>query len=517
MNVLLYEDNTAFQRRLWDRREFLDLLRLSKYLQNLDYKQRTEDEYSFVQDSFYALKGRPIVVSTDPTVLAWGEIQTQAWFKRLQSLFFQDPISRIAAIVTLAEIARHFVWDAKQDDPELQQFGQEIQELLDQLERNQSHGGLPGSHAEEGSQEGSDETGDAAEGPDQPFGQGQFGQEPSSETSNQSDRDDVRASLSSPSPPAQTKIGPKGGTLHVPTDFKTSWFETSWIEKGEQLSEAVHALHGFMGGETPPEKIDAAFKLLERYDLSHLVKLLGFARRTIGGANRRMAAAGGEFTRYSQTMWDERLHPLDMAMLAQGDIRTQVRMAEGALRKRQFEDNRPQGRGPVIVLRDETGSMSDWGKHQTAQALEIALAAAFNEEGRDLVSIAWTASDTRKCIYGEDDVKEHLSKFFNGNNTIISKALREGIAVAEEYVDGADILVVTDGIISDALASFQHELAHFRNRGGRLWVITVGPDAQQAIAFADGVVHLDQIMEDPALGELLAQVNRREGEGRIRL
>jgi hypothetical protein len=560
---LLNEKNTAFVHTLWDRFEFVTLLSTSRRLTDLDYRQRVTYAYSPVQDAFYALLGcAPIPNLGNPTVTLWEMLRQAAWFRQLQALFRQGTAGRRVATRTLADIYALNLVPAQLTPQKPTQAEQKrqamIQEILAQLAQTPPPE-EPQEEPEEEPQEEAQE--DSTEPSNQPSNQPSDQQKGSSsdashsEATSQEDtgqgqgQSTAQADASAGGQPSQNTTAPtaaqtgaalgSAGSLTgtsrtleyqdvgpiqeyqvILTDFSPGKGPEK-VEHAQQELNVLTTLAPYMGAKTQDEALAWADQLASHLDVKAISKFLGFTKRAVRGAHRLTDTTGGELTHYKPVVWAERLHPVDLAGLAQGDPRTQVRMAEGTLRERRFEDRKAKGRGPVIVLRDETGSMSlsyadgRGRSNQQARALEIALAHAFNQEKRDLVSIAWGDSRTRVCTYGVDDVQHHLSTFLNGANTHIFPAFQLGIDKAAEYVEGADILVITDGIIEDTQSHYVRELARrFHATNGRIWAVFVSDRAEQPITadaapWADGVIHIDQIADEDALAKLITDMNRR--------
>lgn len=558
MSSLFAEKNTAFRHSLWDRFDFTAFLNSVRKLKDLDFKQRQSYQYSVVQDSYYALLGRPPLPNLgNAAVTLWEHTLEAAWFTQLQKLFKQDKTGKRLAVKTLSDIyaLRISQQNYQPEDAEMQARRKEVQEILNQLQKCKENPQASEDGQSKPSQEGennneSDEQaqsqGRGEEGGDdsqpqqtagndgQPSqaqpgmgtGQSQTGQtgQPTGQSVQAVPSVEYQHILAGEYVPYQD-IGPSGKykvRTRGPNETEKEIIQER-VERAEDKYQSLSALLPYVQGKGE-ERLDNAESLLSHLDASAIAKFLGFAMRAVRGAHRLTDSTVGELTRYKNVVWSEKLHPVDMVGLANGDPRTKVRMAEGSLRERRFKDKNPKGRGPVIVLRDETGSMTAIGgeKNQQARALEIALAHAFNADRRDLVSIAWGDTRTRMCVYGEDNVQTHLSAFINGNDTIIQPALELGIRKTAEYVDGADILIVTDGVIRDSLSPGLMSLVEqFHQTNGRIWVVLVGdPIAmtryhrvktlEECLPWADGVIHLDQISDDKALGDLLTRMNRKE-------
>lgn len=312
-------------------------------------------------------------------------------------------------------------------------------------------------------------------------------------------------------------------------------------EDAERIKALVAILAGSGAGgidaDTPQKVLDDALMLASHLDIDAFHKLLGFCMRTVRGASRRTRPGRDEMTGYSFSGWSEEVVPQDQLAVARGDLEALVRLAEETLTKRSYDGDRAMGKGPVVLLRDESTSMS-WdarmkvtmGPHKRALALEVALAQAFNKDGRDLVTIAWGTESLREHVWGDASysLKDHLLAFLNASGTHIRPSLVRGLEIADDYVDGADILIVTDGELFDAYevqadSDLQETLVSYRERGGRVWVVLVGAEEardswSKALPFADAIISLDDLADGSAdLRAVIAGMANRSKPGSKRV
>lgn len=549
---LRYEDNTVFTHGYWERYEYLELLDQFNILARKDRADREDFKYSFVQDSFYALSGCEPTPLGNGFVLLWNNAIEAQWFKKLQALFDSgSAIKKLIAVRTTSHAIR-YLCGLPTDKDDIANFGVDCEtpdknvadqiaddkELLKEIlnELNQEQKGNQGnneqtSESQEGSEEGSNnpqtEQTPGAQSNSKQEQQGETGQgqeQSGGDSGNDGDGNE------STSPFTQAKIGPTfdNGIPVSPTENMLKGVIDAiggMAEKAELESDAAEVLLSFLPGvdKDLDDEIEIAdyVKRMNFDHLKYLTKMLGFARSTMLGAKRSVDATTGELTKYRHVSWSDNLHPVDRVGLATSSLRAKVQLAEGTLRARNYEDHKPKGRGPVILLRDETRSMSSppehrqdgrlWvSKHNMALSLEIALASVFNQEKRDLVSIPWTGTRTRRYTYGEPGLKNHLDKFFYGSSTLIEDALQEGVKVAGEYVDGADIVVLTDGQIGDGEKHFGSITEDFLKNGGRIWVILFDVPSARKMPWASGIIRVDDLADNQAIADLLTQVNRKE-------
>ena len=307
------------------------------------------------------------------------------------------------------------------------------------------------------------------------------------------------------------------------------------IEDGGAIMAFVRIVAPGMGGEQKNDILDEALALATRIDLETFKDLLGFASRIVKGASRKAASPRGEMVGYEATSWSDRVITTDMIGVAQGNLEALTKLAEGQLTARSFESDLPIGKGPVVMLRDETGSMKYGHNHTAALSLEVALANAFNSDGRDLVTIAWggkrhtSGSETRRFTWGDPGLNHHLNAFLDSGSTKLYEALIEALDVAAEYVPGSDILIQTDGMIQDIdrlrsividgetghdFDGLKGKLEKFRDEGGRIWVIVLGEhvdlsDWEEKLPIADGAVHIDSVTAGEGLEEIIEGMSDR--------
>lgn len=266
-------------------------------------------------------------------------------------------------------------------------------------------------------------------------------------------------------------------------------------EAGEELEAKEEALAGILWalGGTPPQKFEQAQELLGKYDMKQFAEILGWVKRIVSGATRNSEGGNEVFTRYRTSGINEKILPTQLMGLIQGDLGTLSAAADEALTTRVYSSKAPEGKGPVILLRDESGSMTINDNHRKAQMFEVALAAAFHREGREMISIRWSTSMAAPFVYGEGDLKAHMAGFLNGG-TNPKPAMEAALILALEYVQGADLLVLSDAQFPSSYLG-DDLLSEFRAEQGRVWAVLFGQDRHEddsldeMISWADAWVH----------------------------
>lgn len=561
--MLRYETNTAFHHSLWDRYEYLGLMKKDSWLEDRDFRHRQEHHYSLPQESFYALLGRPVRPQTptpNATLELWGKVINRSWFTGLQKTFRTGLPGQLVTVRKLTLVIESGLQD--EENP-LQMLGQgedEDQENSpeetddetedqddensgedeseDDGESDSDDGDGDENDSDQGENDESDEDDDGEENSDSEDGGAESGDDPDAEFSDGSDGSEQEKEMAGvdldPNP------GPQGKSFSLQAIEGQGQRGVETVQAEAEILEAALGYAAGIGGVK--ETLDLAQEIAATFDVRRISKFLGFVKNAVKAVHRNGDATSGNLTGYRHVEWATQIHPADMIGIAQQDMRALAKVSEGTLRARKYESKKPMGRGPVILLRDESSSMmlnpqtgnneySIWMRQGLSpekirdtnlgisRELEFSLAVAFNGEKRDFISIAWDDSETRQCTYGEDNVKHHLSQFLAGG-TAIHHALEKALDLADEYVKGADILVLTDGEISRELFNEdqQKKVDQFKENGGRMWVIFIGQPVKEArlkdlkdnVPWADATIHIDQINESTALEEMLTAANRRE-------
>lgn len=300
--------------------------------------------------------------------------------------------------------------------------------------------------------------------------------------------------------------------------------------KGEadDTFELVSGVRGGMDGTTPSLRFEQSLEVARIFDVDLFAAILGWARMSTAGAIRENKEGREELTGYRLGEWSDDVDTYDMIGVANGDPTALLALAENALTQRKYRSIEPRGRGACVVLKDESTSMlehahSGMRKRDVANALELALSLIFNDQKRDLISVAWsdkvtrydseaitgTIPKTREYTYGTEGMLSHLQSFLRGG-TNIAPALERGVNVAMEYADPCDILIISDlefrgdGIkLSSQLSALCED---FRAAGGRVWAIFVGPDKpdDSYSVWLDGWVSSKDMKQDKEMGDLIA-------------
>ena len=271
------------------------------------------------------------------------------------------------------------------------------------------------------------------------------------------------------------------------------------------------------------EQIGGLHDLAEYLRKSPSVKLilesLGWAKSLVTRERRKSTRGRETFTHYKVQDLDlETLSPDELVSMIAFDPSSPIyldflcRALDGDLLHAQFEGEDYAGRGPIVFLRDESGSMHG-ARRATACALQLALMLEARKEDRRFVSIPF--SDIGQFDVYDPGLKPdpqglmvHLDTTYGGGTepygplTAAIRLIREDPSLRE-----GDILAITDGEFGQPPDEFLHELEQARKEPG-LKLIAVVINARPGQAdFADKVVMISDIVrERERLAEAIAPI-----------
>jgi len=305
-----------------------------------------------------------------------------------------------------------------------------------------------------------------------------------------------------------------------------------------QVAEAREALEGLAPGmgSTPATheqedttRLTLAAMLLDNPAFREVLRRAGKLRRMAASDAKRRAPGVGTLVGLERGADLGRVLPSQLSRLVHPRLRLLVMkdIAERALMQYKIEGQEPQGRGPIVVLVDESGSMKG-DSTRWAKAAVIAAIRQGQAEGR-AVSVAFFDTQILGAYRLDKDGTAHnLTRYapvestgvFGKTQDVIQACLTRGTAGGTDFTapiswaldilengdDRADIILVTDGranISEDALA----RLTEQKERGARLYALTVGVGDVSALeTMATEVLALDVIPEDEIAGRLARAV-----------
>jgi len=271
-------------------------------------------------------------------------------------------------------------------------------------------------------------------------------------------------------------------------------------------------------GRVSPEAARAWKELLVRLPhLRQLAQELGWARRLVAGLYRQSPRGRTEMVGYRlEAPRPEAMAPWELAlMMGPEPARLDFlrRAAEGEIWHRRFRGRERMGRGPLVVVRDESGSMQG-APHTLAVALEWALLEICRRERRPFASICFSGPGQVRLFRAPErpdhrGLLAHLSHFYGGGTEpyqALALALQEVERAPE--LRRADILLITDACFSPPPREVVARLEETRRRRPlRVAAVLVGADPGPLGRLASPVVRVqDLLRERDALATAIAAV-----------
>ena len=282
----------------------------------------------------------------------------------------------------------------------------------------------------------------------------------------------------------------------------------------EQADEAATFVRGFSlaagrdGAAVSPATARLAMETLRvNPNLKDLADLLGWARNLVRGEWRKSPRARTELVGYkTHALQPEHMAGHEWAALLSGDETLDAdwlrRAVDGGISHRQYGGQEQKGRGPLIVVRDESGSMSG-APHALAVALEWALLEIALRDKRLFYSIPFSGRGQYE-VWGADgadaqSLAEHLSHFYNGGTEPYGPLI-EACEIVNQVSDAeqrADVLIITDGLFGEPTPQFTEMVNATRASGPfKIVLVSVGTDNPHAQTFADPVIHVDDLLKE---------------------
>lgn len=242
--------------------------------------------------------------------------------------------------------------------------------------------------------------------------------------------------------------------------------------------------------------------------LKRMLDLIGSLTPVVSDLMKKSVRGREQLVEYSRRELDlEDLSPEEYAGLGAPQcsaLRTDflIRLADRELLHAVYEGEVPEGMGPVIILRDTSGSM-EGGRQEFAAALEFSLMTLMMKQGRPFISIPFSGTDCFEVWEprGKPEIPEimdHLSLFYGGGTDPyppLSWALTR--ILSSRDMKKAGILIITDGEFEAPPDRILEALAEAReNPGVTLHALVIGSEPGGLAEFADRVVLADDSGED---------------------
>jgi uncharacterized protein with von Willebrand factor type A (vWA) domain len=258
--------------------------------------------------------------------------------------------------------------------------------------------------------------------------------------------------------------------------------------------------------------------LKQNKQLRKMLKELGWAKQAVSEQIRKSKYGRAYFTHYQTRELDfETLCPdemLGLVMPAGHPARMDFlrRAGDDELLHRKFSGDEKAGRGPLIRVRDTSGSMMG-PPHALQSAFDLALTQQMQKEGRKVIWITFSGPgqydvwEPGKQTTLEEIVGKVEFGYWGGTEPYgpLKKAIE--IIRADPSMKRGDILITTDGMFETPPKDFLKDLAEARKEPGLRLVALVIASNPGAADFADSVqVVQDLLSEREKLSEALGEV-----------
>ena len=252
--------------------------------------------------------------------------------------------------------------------------------------------------------------------------------------------------------------------------------------------------------------------------LQEIVDLAGRMRNILRAIRETMPAHGaGELTDIEQGSALDRLLPSEKVMLRHPAYRLLLarKLYENGALQYKLESREKEGRGPIVVCIDDSGSMAGsrevWAKAVALSFLELA-----RKEGRPFAYCTFSTVVTTEFVEpigsktSPDQLLEVLSRF-NGGGTDFSEPLRWAMDQIdkEETLAKADVVFVSDGYSR----ADNDIIRRVKSSDARCWGVGIGEastgTSQGAMGdFCDEVWKISEIVDaqDGTVSEIMGKV-----------
>lgn len=287
-------------------------------------------------------------------------------------------------------------------------------------------------------------------------------------------------------------------------------------QEAQALVTSFSLAAGGQPGHVDPETARAAMEALQRNPhLKDLAEMLGWAKSMVRGEWRKAPKGNKNMTGYrSEALNPSRMAASEMVAMVSPEPALKIgfmkRVVEEAVVHKHFEGDEQQGRGPLVLVRDESGSMSG-ASHSLAVALEWALLEIARRDKRDFYSIPFSGPGQFEVWQapkpGQPDpagLLAHLAHFYGGG-TEPYRPIEAALDVIEAQDLEADVLVITDGSFAQPQDDF---LTRAKEAEAKIVTVTIGGWGDQVAGqFSHKVVNVQSLVDDrERLREAVADV-----------
>jgi uncharacterized protein with von Willebrand factor type A (vWA) domain len=262
---------------------------------------------------------------------------------------------------------------------------------------------------------------------------------------------------------------------------------------------------------TAQEKIDLAMRVVQSPRLKLIAEMCGrFTRIALSIQKSRVNHPPSEVTSIKLGNDLAHLLPSEVGLLCDSELEDlfYLKFAERRLLQYELEGRESEGRGPIILALDESGSMgeslSGITKEAWSKAVMLGLLAIARRQQRDFAIIHFSGpKQLRTSVFqkGESSPLELLDAvdFFFGGGTVFDPWMKEATRLVEQdQFDRADVIVISDGIAAISIPAEAKWQKSRADRRMRCYAVLIGTNqgADLLGRISDAVMTLDDLKQD---------------------
>ncbi len=277
-------------------------------------------------------------------------------------------------------------------------------------------------------------------------------------------------------------------------------------QDAQALNDFVKAFSLAAGGDPAridPETVKQAMRVLATNpNLDDLADWLGWARRATDAAWRESDKGTTRFVGFKLQQVNpatvtafERVSALGLFGQAAQDAH-QLRAVERRVKHRRYEGNRPQNKGPLMLIADQSGSTA--GAVQAfIKAIEFRLIEIARRDNRDFYSIPFSGAGQFHVYQAQtqpdaEGLADHLSNMYGGGTEPYGP-LNAALGIIEDQALEADILLLTDDQFALPRPEFLEELANMPTQTKIVTIVIGGWANHAAEQFSDLVINITDL------------------------
>jgi uncharacterized protein with von Willebrand factor type A (vWA) domain len=270
---------------------------------------------------------------------------------------------------------------------------------------------------------------------------------------------------------------------------------------------------GGNGGMTLKEKMSLAAKVGKSERLKQIAELTGrMTRIALATQKSKIKHPPDEITGVTIGKDLGKTLPVEMAQLADPDLEIFFfkKYAEGQLMEIEMVGSEKQGRGPLIIALDSSGSMSSGlggqvSKEAWSKAVTIALLAIAKKQKRDFAVIHFSHGTQMKLFEfpkGEAKSAELIecTDYFSGGGTEYRYWMQKALELVEQSrYDRADVVCVSDGEVEISPDLERDWNTRRGAKGMRCYSVMLGMDRQGSSVLSrisDAIATINNLAED---------------------